>query len=161
VQTVTEALEQSGLPPRCLQLELTENMIMGDAEKYVSMLRDLKRIGVQLAVDDFGTGYSSLSYLKRFPVDHLKIDRAFIKDIATDPDDGAIVQTIIALGHKLGMRIVAEGVENEEQREYLHRSRCDEMQGFYYSKPVPATEFAALLSDSTTDLSTSGGSVIA
>ncbi len=161
VQTVTEALEQSGLPPRCLQLELTENMIMGDAEKYVSMLRDLKRLGVQLAVDDFGTGYSSLSYLKRFPVDHLKIDRAFIKDIATDPDDGAIVQTIIALGHKLGMRIVAEGVENEEQREYLHRSRCDEMQGFYYSKPVPAPEFAAMLSDSTTDLLTGDGTVIA
>ncbi|HEX4376455.1 MAG TPA: EAL domain-containing protein [Steroidobacteraceae bacterium] len=161
VQTVAEALEQSGLPPRCLQLELTENMIMGDAEKYVSMLRDLKRLGVQLAVDDFGTGYSSLSYLKRFPVDHLKIDRAFIKDIATDPDDGAIVQTIIALGHKLGMRIVAEGVECEEQREYLHRARCDEMQGFYYSKPVPAPEFAAMLSDSTTDPLTGVGTVIA
>jgi diguanylate cyclase (GGDEF)-like protein/PAS domain S-box-containing protein len=148
VQTVAEALEQSGLPARCLQLELTENTMMGDAEKYVSMLRDLKQLGVQLAVDDFGTGYSSLSYLKRFPVDHLKIDRAFIKDISTDPDDGAIVQTIIALGHKLGMRIVAEGVESEEQREYLQRSRCDEMQGYYFAKPLPANEFAALLSDS-------------
>jgi diguanylate cyclase (GGDEF)-like protein/PAS domain S-box-containing protein len=152
VQTVAEALEQSGLPARCLQLELTENTIMDDAEKYVSMLRDLKQLGVQLAVDDFGTGYSSLSYLKRFPVDHLKIDRAFVKDITTDPDDGAIVQTIIALGHKLGMRIVAEGVESEEQREYLQRARCDELQGFYFSKPVPASEFATLLSDSTADL---------
>jgi diguanylate cyclase (GGDEF)-like protein/PAS domain S-box-containing protein len=157
VQTVAEALEQSGLPARCLQLELTENMIMGNAEKYVTMLRDLKRLGVQLAVDDFGTGYSSLSYLKRFPVDHLKIDRAFIRDITTDPDDAAIVQTIIALGHKLGMRIVAEGVESEEQREYLHRLRCDELQGFYFSKAVPAADFAALLSDSTTDLASGTG----
>jgi diguanylate cyclase (GGDEF)-like protein/PAS domain S-box-containing protein len=157
VQTVADALEQSGLPARYLQLELTENMMMGDAEKYVLMLRDLKQLGVQLAIDDFGTGYSSLSYLKRFPIDHLKIDRAFIKDIASDPDDGAIVQTIIALGHKLGMRIVAEGVETEEQREYLQRNRCDEMQGYYFAKPLPASEFAALLSDSTTDLSMSGG----
>jgi len=157
VQTVAEALEQSGLPARCLQLELTENMMMGDAEKCISMLRDLKQLGVQLAVDDFGTGYSSLSYLKRFPVDHLKIDRAFVKDIVTDPDDGAIVQTIIALGHKLGMRIVAEGVETEEQREYLYRSRCDEMQGFHFSRPLPATDFAAMLSDSTADLARQAG----
>jgi diguanylate cyclase (GGDEF)-like protein/PAS domain S-box-containing protein len=152
VQTVVDALEQSGLPARCLQLELTENMMMDDAEKHIAMLRDLKQLGVQLAVDDFGTGYSSLSYLKRFPVDHLKIDRSFVKDIVADPDDGAIVQTIIALGHKLGMRIVAEGVETEEQREYLYRCRCDEMQGFYFSKPLPATEFAAMLTDSTADL---------
>jgi diguanylate cyclase (GGDEF)-like protein/PAS domain S-box-containing protein len=152
VQSVAEALEQSGLAARFLQLELTESMMMGDAEKYIAMLRELKQMGVQLAVDDFGTGYSSLSYLKRFPVDHLKIDRAFVKDIASDPDDGAIVQTIIALGHKLGMRIVAEGVESEEQREYLYRSRCDEMQGFYFSKPLPASDFASMLADSKADL---------
>jgi diguanylate cyclase (GGDEF)-like protein/PAS domain S-box-containing protein len=152
LQTVAEALEQSGLQARYLQLELTESMMMGDAEKYVVMLRDLKQLGVQLAVDDFGTGYSSLSYLKRFPIDHLKIDRSFVKDIASDPDDGAIVQTIIALGHKLGMRVVAEGVETEEQREYLQRNRCDEMQGYYFAKPLPASEFAAMLTDSTTDL---------
>ena len=160
VQTVADALEQSGLAARYLQLELTENVVMGDAEKYVAMLRELKQLGVQLAVDDFGTGYSSLSYLKRFPVDHLKIDRAFVKDIATDPDDGAIVQTIIALGHKLGIRVVAEGVETEEQREYLQRSRCDEMQGYYFAKPLPATEFASMLSDGT-DLAIGGGASIA
>ena len=161
VQTVADALEQSGLQARYLQLELTENMVMGDAEKYVAMLRELKQLGVQLAVDDFGTGYSSLSYLKRFPLDHLKIDRAFVKDITTDPDDGAIVQTIIALGHKLGMRVVAEGVETEEQREYLQRSRCDEMQGYYFAKPLPATQFACMLSDSTADLAEGSGASIA
>ena len=143
------------MPARYLQLELTENVMMGDAEKCISMLRELKQLGVQLAVDDFGTGYSSLSYLKRFPIDHLKIDRAFVKDITTDPDDAAIVQTIIALGHKLGMRVVAEGVESEEQREYLQRNRCDEMQGFYFAKPLPASEFASMLSDSRTDLASS------
>jgi EAL domain-containing protein (putative c-di-GMP-specific phosphodiesterase class I) len=157
VQTVAEALEQSGLPARYLQLELTESLMMGDTEKYVLMLHELKRLGVQLAVDDFGTGYSSLSYLKRFPIDHLKIDRSFVKDIASDPDDGAIVQTIIALGHKLGMRVVAEGVETEEQREYLQRNRCDEMQGYYFAKPLPASEFAAMLADSRTDLATGRG----
>jgi diguanylate cyclase (GGDEF)-like protein/PAS domain S-box-containing protein len=161
VQSVAEALEQSGLAARFLQLELTENMMLGDAEKYIAMLRELKQMGVQLAVDDFGTGYSSLSYLKRFPVDHLKIDRAFIKDIASDPDDGAIVQTIIALGHKLGMRIVAEGVESEEQRQYLYRNRCDEMQGFYFAKPLPAAEFASMLADSRADLPQAEGESVA
>ncbi len=150
VQTVAEALEHSGLPGRYLQLELTESMVMHDAEKFVTMLREIRRLGVQLAIDDFGTGYSSLSYLKRFPVDHLKIDRSFVKDLATDPDDGAIVQAIIALGHKLGLRMVAEGVETEEQREFLLRSRCDEMQGFYFCKPLPVADFAVMLADAAT-----------
>lgn len=149
VETVAEALEKSGLPARFLQLELTESMVMDDAERFVTMLGNLKDLGVQLAVDDFGTGYSSLSYLKRFPVDHLKIDRSFVKDLGPDSDDGAIVQAIIALGHKLGLRVVAEGVETPEQQEYLRRSRCDEMQGFLFCKPVGATDFAAMLSRHT------------
>ncbi len=156
VQTVAEALEHSGLPARYLQLELTESMVMHDAEKFVSMLREIKKLGVQLAIDDFGTGYSSLSYLKRFPVDHLKIDRSFVKDLVTDPDDAAIVQAIIALGHKLGLRMVAEGVETEEQREFLLRSRCDEMQGFLFCKPLPVADFAAMLADSRAELSRDG-----
>lgn len=147
VEVVAQALEYSGLPARYLQLELTESMVMHDAENIVLMLRELKALGVQLAVDDFGTGYSSLSYLKRFPVDHLKIDRSFVKDIVTDPDDAAIVQAIIALGHKLGLKVIAEGVETAEQQEFLRRSRCNEMQGFYFCKPLPAAEFATMLSE--------------
>ena len=152
VETVSHALEHSGLPARYLQLELTESMVMHDPETAVSMLRDLKAIGVSMAVDDFGTGYSSLSYLKRFPVDHLKIDRSFVKDIASDPDDAAIVQAIIALGHKLGLKVVAEGVETLEQQEFLRRNRCNEMQGFLFCKPLPAAEFAAVLAEQSMQL---------
>jgi EAL domain-containing protein (putative c-di-GMP-specific phosphodiesterase class I) len=147
VRTVADALERSGLEPRYLQIELTESLVMHDAEKFVGMLRDLKSLGVQLAVDDFGTGYSSLSYLKRFPVDHLKVDRSFVKDLVEDPDDATIVQAIIALGHKLGLKIVAEGVENEQQFEYLRRNGCDEMQGFHFCRPVVAGDLAAMLLD--------------
>jgi diguanylate cyclase (GGDEF)-like protein/PAS domain S-box-containing protein len=147
VRTVADVLERTGLAPRYLQLELTESLVMNDAEKFVGMLRDLKNLGVQLAVDDFGTGYSSLSYLKRFPVDHLKVDRSFVKDLVEDPDDATIVQAIIALGHKLGLKIVAEGVENEQQFDYLRSNGCDEMQGFHFCRPVAAHDLAAMLLD--------------
>jgi len=109
------------------------------------MLRDIKNLGVQIAVDDFGTGYSSLSYLKRFPVDHLKIDQSFVKDLAEDADDAAIVQAIIALGHKLGLKVIAEGVETEQQFNYLRRSGCDEMQGFHFCKPMIASDLAEIM----------------
>jgi len=145
VETIAEALRATELPARCLQIELTEGLAMHGAEKYVHMLGRIKALGVQIAVDDFGTGYSSLSYLKRFPVDQLKVDRSFVTDLATDPDDAVIVQAIIALGHKLKLRVVAEGVETTEQLEFLRACGCDEMQGYLFGRPMIAGEFAALL----------------
>jgi diguanylate cyclase (GGDEF)-like protein/PAS domain S-box-containing protein len=136
VQTVAEVLRETGLEARYLELELTESMVMHDAPQLVAMLDELKRLGVQIAVDDFGTGYSSLSYLKRFPVDRLKIDRSFVEHIASDADDATIVRTIIALGHNLGLKVVAEGVESDEQLRFLRSNLCDEAQGFLISRPV-------------------------
>ena len=147
VETIAEALRATGLEARYLQIELTEGLAMHGAEKYVHMLGQIKKLGVQIAVDDFGTGYSSLSYLKRFPVDQLKVDRSFVTDLATDPDDAVIVQAIIALGHKLGLTVVAEGVETDEQLRFLRRCNCDEMQGSLFGKPMIAGEFAAMLRD--------------
>ena len=152
VATIAEALEQSDLDPRYLQIELTEGLAMHDAEKYVAMLGRISALGVQIAVDDFGTGYSSLSYLKRFPVDHLKVDRSFVRDLPADADDAAIVQAIIALGHKLGLKVVAEGVETAEQFDYLRRSACDEMQGYYFSKPLIASDFGGMLADQSAEI---------
>jgi diguanylate cyclase (GGDEF)-like protein/PAS domain S-box-containing protein len=136
VQTVAEVLQQTGLEPRYLELELTESMVMHDAPQLVAMLDQLKSLGVQIAVDDFGTGYSSLSYLKRFPVDRLKIDRSFVEHIVNDADDATIVRTIIALGHNLGLTVVAEGVETDEQLRFLRANHCDEAQGFLMGRPV-------------------------
>ena len=138
VQTVAEVLKETGLEARYLELELTESMVMHDAPQLVAMLDELKELGVQISVDDFGTGYSSLSYLKRFPVDRLKIDRSFVEHIATDPDDATIVRTIIALGHNLGLKVVAEGVESEEQLRFLRSNLCDEAQGYLMGRPVSA-----------------------
>ena len=138
VQTVAEVLRDTGLEARYLELELTESMVMHDAPQLVAMLDELKELGVQIAVDDFGTGYSSLSYLKRFPVDRLKIDRSFVEHIASDADDATIVRTIIALGHNLGLKVVAEGVESDEQLRFLRSNLCDEAQGFLMGRPVSA-----------------------
>ena len=145
VETIAEALRVTGLAAHYLQIELTEGLAMHGAEKYVEMLGQIKVLGVQIAVDDFGTGYSSLSYLKRFPVDQLKVDRSFVIDLATDPDDAVIVQAIIALGHKLNLRVVAEGVETTEQFEFLRQAGCDEMQGYLFGMPMIAADFVALL----------------
>ena len=152
VQTVAEVLRDTGLEARYLELELTESMVMHDAPQLVAMLDQLKDLGVQIAVDDFGTGYSSLSYLKRFPVDRLKIDRSFVEHIASDPDDATIVRTIIALGHNLGLKVVAEGVETDEQLRFLRSNLCDEAQGFLMGRPVSSRHLRRLFTRLKRDL---------
>lgn len=145
VKLVDQILRDTGLEGRYLELEITETMVMHDPERFIPILEDLKELGVKLSVDDFGTGYSSLSYLKRLPFDRLKIDQSFVRDIATDTNDAVIVQTVISLGHTLGLKVIAEGVETLEQLTFLCRHRCDDMQGYYSSRPVPAEQFGRLL----------------
>jgi len=142
---VRQVLAESCLAASWLELEITENVVMKDAEKTVATLNALKRLGLQISVDDFGTGYSSLSYLRRFPVDALKIDKSFVRDIALDSDSAAIVKAVISLGHILNLRVVAEGVEDEEQYRFLLKNGCDEVQGYYFGKPVPAEDFTRRL----------------
>ena len=138
-------LAQTGLPAACLEIELTESLFMSDVGEAVELLHAMKALGVKLAIDDFGTGYSSLSYLSRFPIDVLKIDRSFVAAIARDSNDGAIVNSIINLAHNLKLAVVAEGVETADQLDYLRRHDCDQMQGYHFSKPLPADQFEALV----------------
>ena len=145
VQQVAKVLEETGMAPHYLEIELTESLVMTDVELAVGILNDLKSIGVQLSIDDFGTGYSSLAYLKSFPIDALKIDQSFVRDITVDQDDAAIVASIISLAHNLRLQVIAEGVETQEQLSYLQRHRCDEMQGFYFSEPVSADDIEVIL----------------
>jgi len=142
---ITDILESSGLDPCYLELEITENIIMKDLDNAVATLQALKSMGVQLAIDDFGTGYCSLSYLKRFPIDRLKIDQSFVRDIDTNPDDAAITLAIIAMAQSMRLKVIAEGVETEEQLNYLKSSSCDEIQGYYFSHPLPADEITSVL----------------
>jgi diguanylate cyclase (GGDEF)-like protein len=142
---VARIVTATGIDPSLLELELTETLLMHDPESAIRTMRNLERFGVRLAVDDFGTGYSSLAYLKRFPIDSLKIDRAFIADAITNPDDAAITLAIINLGHSLGLKVVAEGVETEEQLAFLRKNGCDQMQGFFFSPAVSAEDAGKLL----------------
>ena len=135
-ELISTVLRETGLAPQYLELELTESLLLQNAELTLPLLRDLKAMGVKLVIDDFGTGYSSLSYLKQFPVTKLKIDRSFIRDVATDSDDAAITSAIIGMGRSLNLRVIAEGVENEEQMAFLRKYHCDEVQGYYFSQPL-------------------------
>jgi EAL domain-containing protein (putative c-di-GMP-specific phosphodiesterase class I) len=145
VALVESVLQESGLDAACLELEITESMLADDAEKFVETLHALKALGVGLAIDDFGTGYSSMSYLKHFPIDRLKIDKAFVDDLETDAANQPILRAIVALGHSLGLKVIAEGVENTFQYDYLRAIGCDEFQGYLYSKPVAAEDLERML----------------
>ncbi|OYV74640.1 MAG: hypothetical protein B7Z66_15765 [Chromatiales bacterium 21-64-14] len=138
-------LEETGLDPTCLGLEITETVIMEDPDRSIGILQELKGTGIELSLDDFGTGYSSLSYLKRFPIDVLKIDQSFIRDITEDSDDASLVAAIIAMAHNIGVRVVAEGVETAQQLEFIRRHGCDEYQGYFHSRPSDADALLALL----------------
>ncbi len=133
---IEKALQDSGLDAAYLELEITESMLMHDPARIIDLLTRIKNMGVRLAIDDFGTGYSSLAKIKHFPVDTLKIDRSFIRNIARDPEDQAIAEAIIAMGKTLNLTVVAEGVENQDQMNFLSKHTCDQMQGYYFSKPV-------------------------
>lgn len=143
---IVQILDEADLSPECLELELTESSIMSNPDFAVEVLTRLKQMGVKISVDDFGTGFSSLSYLKKLPIDALKIDRAFVRDANTDPDDAALVMAVITLAHNLRLKVVAEGVETEEQLRFLQLLRCDEIQGFLFSRALPAPELETLFS---------------
>jgi EAL domain-containing protein (putative c-di-GMP-specific phosphodiesterase class I) len=145
VAVVKSAVSDAGIRAQMLELEITESLFMRDVEATIGTLNRLKQFGAGLSVDDFGTGYSSLSYLKRFPIDTLKIDRSFVQDLHRDSDDAAICAAILAMAKALGLKVIAEGVELEEQLVFLRHHGCDQMQGFLFSKPLAATEFETLV----------------
>ena len=142
---IRAALERHRVEARLLELELTESALMANAEHTIAVLGRLKQLGIRIAIDDFGTGYSSLAYLKRFPIDKLKIDIAFVREVTTNPDDAAIALAIISMAHSMHMEVIAEGVESPEQLAYLGRHHCDEIQGFHFSRPLPADEVARMV----------------
>ncbi|PHV32193.1 sensory box protein/response regulator [Janthinobacterium sp. BJB312] len=144
-EEVLKAIRKYDIAPELLELELTESSLMSNAEETIAVLRNLKALGIQISIDDFGTGYSSLAYLKRFPIDKLKIDIAFVREVTSNPDDAAIVLAIISMAHSMKLEVIAEGVENDAQLAYLRRHGCDEMQGYYFSRPVPHEEFEQML----------------
>jgi EAL domain-containing protein (putative c-di-GMP-specific phosphodiesterase class I) len=145
VQQIGKILEDTGLEARYLELELTESMIFDKTEELIAILRELKMMGITLSIDDFGTGHSSLANLQLLPVDKVKIDMSFVRNVTTSEQDAAIVLGIIEMAHKLGLKVVAEGVETEAQLTYLHSHGCDIMQGYHLSRPMAADDFEALL----------------
>ena len=144
-EEVMRAIKEHDIAPELLELELTESSLMSNAEETITVLQNLKALGIKISIDDFGTGYSSLAYLKRFPIDKLKIDMAFVREVTSNPDDAAIVLAIINMAHSMKLKVIAEGVEKDAQLSYLRRHDCDEMQGYYFSRPVPADDFEAML----------------
>jgi diguanylate cyclase (GGDEF)-like protein len=148
VEMIRRALDDAGLEPRFLEVELTESAMMSDPEEAIAILEQLSAMGVLVSVDDFGTGYSSMSYLRRFPIDKLKIDRVFISDITARPEDASIVRAIVSLAHSLRLKVVAEGVESEGQLDFLKAVGCDEYQGYHFSRPLSASAFETLIRES-------------
>ena len=140
VVEIAHALARTELPPELLELEITESMMMENPERAAQTLHEIKEMGVHVSIDDFGTGYSSLARLKKFPIESVKIDRSFIRDIASDPDDAAIVAAVIAMAHGLRLKVIAEGVETADQLRFLRERNCDEIQGFYFSRPSSAVD---------------------
>ena len=145
LQSVVAVLEQTGLPPEMLELEVTESMVMSDTQASTATLNALLDHGVHVALDDFGTGYSSLSYLKRMPLTHLKIDRSFVSGLPHDRENHAIVAAILAMADSLGMKVTAEGVETAEQARLLRRTTCHSLQGYLFGRPVPVAELPGVL----------------
>jgi EAL domain-containing protein (putative c-di-GMP-specific phosphodiesterase class I) len=145
LRDIDEALACSGMSPALLQIEVTESMMMRDVARAIAVLDAIRGRGIRIAIDDFGTGYSSMSLMKQFPIDTLKIDRSFVRDLPDDTEDRAIAQAIISMGQALGMTIVAEGVETVAQETFLRAHGCDEMQGFLFSRPLVADALADLL----------------
>jgi EAL domain-containing protein (putative c-di-GMP-specific phosphodiesterase class I) len=144
-EQILATIAEAGLEPHQLELEITETALMQDVDASAALLKGLHGRGLHIAVDDFGTGYSSLNYLKRFSVDTLKIDRSFVRELAVNSDDGTVVAAIIAMAHRMGIRVVAEGVETEAQLGFLRSLQCDEVQGYLFAKPMPADEAEAWL----------------
>jgi EAL domain-containing protein (putative c-di-GMP-specific phosphodiesterase class I) len=147
VEQFLGAIENAGLEPECVKLEITENTLMQDIEIIIPKLKQIQSMGVRIAIDDFGTGYSSLAYLQQFPINTLKIDRSFVSDIRAEQGGASIVDAIVAMARGLRLDLVAEGVENRTQLRYLQQQGCEEVQGFIFSPPVPATDLVALLED--------------
>jgi EAL domain-containing protein (putative c-di-GMP-specific phosphodiesterase class I) len=145
VLIIERMLAETGLDASCLELEVTESSVMKNAETAISTLGELKAMGIKISIDDFGSGYSSLSYLKHLPIDVLKIDQSFVRDMTSDPKDAAIVMAIIQLAHSLQLQVIAEGVESEEQLRFLRLLRCDAMQGFLFCRPLAVTAFEQFL----------------
>jgi len=145
VDKIVDVLNETGLEARYLDLEITESLIMSQADSTVVLLERLHQLGVGLSIDDFGTGYSSLAYLKRFPVQSIKIDQSFVRDLTTNADDAAIITAVVAMAKSLKLKVIAEGVETKEQLDFLATLKCDEYQGYYFGRPVPAESFIKYL----------------
>jgi EAL domain-containing protein (putative c-di-GMP-specific phosphodiesterase class I) len=151
VDALEASLRRHAIPNGVLEIEITESTLMESVEANLQKLQAIRRLGVGLAIDDFGTGYSSLNYLSRFPLDKLKVDRSFVHDMLDDPTDLAITRAIIGLGHTLGLKVVAEGVETAQEVDILRGADCDEFQGFFFARPMPAHELPAWLAARDTD----------
>jgi EAL domain-containing protein (putative c-di-GMP-specific phosphodiesterase class I) len=153
-ETVIRILDETGLAAKYLDLELTESSIMQNSEFAAGVLDRLKSMGINISIDDFGTGFSSLASLKRLPIDILKIDKSFVRDVTTDPDDAALVMAIVTLAHNLRLKVIAEGVETAEQLRFLQLLRCDEIQGYFFSRPRTAEDLVTLFDTSSPKVST-------